>query len=133
MVKISFEEIDTLNTKKADGSAFRITETAAKQLGKVLQTQEKAGKTDPFLRIIVKGGGCNGYTYSFKLDTEKNENDFIATHEEYPHTEVRLDPESCDLLYGSTLDYVETIELSQFVINNPNATSSCGCGNSFGY
>ncbi len=81
------------------------------------------------LRTFVQGGGCSGFSYGFTLDEEKNEDDF-----EFPIDEkfkVVVDAMSMQYLQGATIDFKEELMGSQFVINNPNAQSTCGCGSSF--
>ena len=81
------------------------------------------------LRTFVQGGGCSGFSYGFTFDEEVNEDDF-----EFPVDEkfkVLIDAMSMQYLQGATIDYKEEIMGSQFVIKNPNASSSCGCGSSF--
>ena len=81
------------------------------------------------LRTFVQGGGCSGFSYGFTFDEEVNEDDF-----EFPVDEkfkVLVDAMSMQYLQGATIDYKEEIMGSQFVIKNPNASSSCGCGSSF--
>ena len=81
------------------------------------------------LRTFVQGGGCSGFSYGFTFDEEVNEDDF-----EFPIDEkfkVLVDAMSMQYLQGATIDYKEEIMGSQFVIKNPNASSSCGCGSSF--
>ena len=81
------------------------------------------------LRTFVQGGGCSGFSYGFTFDDEVNEDDF-----EFPIDEkfkVLVDAMSMQYLQGATIDYKEEIMGSQFVIKNPNASSSCGCGSSF--
>jgi len=81
------------------------------------------------LRTFVQGGGCSGFSYGFTFDEEKNEDDF-----EFPISEkfnVLVDSMSMQYLQGAVIDYKEEIMGSQFVITNPNAQSTCGCGSSF--
>lgn len=81
------------------------------------------------LRVFVQGGGCSGFSYGFTWDWEKNEDDF-----EFPINEkiqVLVDAMSMQYLQGATIDYKEDFEGSNFVISNPNAQTSCGCGSSF--
>jgi iron-sulfur cluster insertion protein len=81
------------------------------------------------LRTFVQGGGCSGFSYGFTFDEEVNEDDF-----EFPVDEkfkVLIDAMSMQYLQGATIDYKEEIIGSQFVIKNPNAQSTCGCGSSF--
>ena len=80
------------------------------------------------LRTFVQGGGCSGFSYGFTLDEEQNEDDFII-HK--PGVILLVDAMSMQYLQGSTVDYKEELMGSNFVITNPNATSTCGCGSSF--
>ncbi|MBI1362642.1 MAG: iron-sulfur cluster insertion protein ErpA [Proteobacteria bacterium] len=123
MVRIAFE--DTPAPAASDILSVRVTTAAAKRVAKLLKDE---GRDDLFLRVTVNGGGCNGYSYNFKFDTVQNPDDIAITQDGIT---VLIDMMSFNYLKGSTIDYVETLEAAQFVINNPNATSSCGCGNSF--
>ena len=81
------------------------------------------------LRTFVQGGGCSGFSYGFTLDEEINEDDFEIPLDEF---RVLVDSMSMQYLQGATIDYKEELMGSNFVINNPNATTTCGCGSSFG-
>jgi iron-sulfur cluster insertion protein len=81
------------------------------------------------LRTFVQGGGCSGFSYGFTFDEERNEDDFeFPLNEQY---NVLIDAMSMQYLQGAEIDYKEEIMGSQFVIKNPNAQTSCGCGSSF--
>ena len=81
------------------------------------------------LRTFVQGGGCSGFSYGFTFDDEKNEDDFeFPINEQY---NVLVDAMSMQYLQGAKIDYKEELMGSQFVISNPNAQSTCGCGSSF--
>lgn len=80
------------------------------------------------LRTFVQGGGCAGFSYGFTFDEEVNEDDFEIPLDNF---KVLIDSMSMQYLDGSTIDYKEELLGSSFVINNPNANSSCGCGSSF--
>jgi len=80
------------------------------------------------LRTFVQGGGCSGFSYGFMLDEEQNEDDFII---EDTGAKVLVDSMSMQYMQGATIDYKEELIGSSFVINNPNATTTCGCGSSF--
>jgi iron-sulfur cluster insertion protein len=80
------------------------------------------------LRTFVQGGGCSGFSYGFTLDEEHNEDDFEVPIGNY---KVLVDAMSMQYLQGAEIDYREDIMGSSFVINNPNAESTCGCGSSF--
>jgi iron-sulfur cluster insertion protein len=80
------------------------------------------------LRMFVKGGGCSGYQYGFTFDEEITEDDFVIEND---NIKVIVDMISSQYLQGATLDYKEEKFNSQFMISNPNAKSTCGCGSSF--
>ncbi len=102
-----------------------LTERAAKRIA-ALKTQE--GNPALMLRISVSSGGCSGFSYHFDLVTDRVEEDLLFFH----HGETLVvDDASLDLLAGSELDYVENMVGSMFVMTNPNATATCGCGTSF--
>jgi iron-sulfur cluster insertion protein len=102
-----------------------VTENAAKRIS-VLKTQEEA--EDAFLRIAVSGGGCSGFQYGLSFDDQRNADDFVF---ERNGVQVVVDDTSLDLLNGAEVDFVEDMMGAAFQIRNPNAASSCGCGNSF--
>ena len=81
------------------------------------------------LRTFVQGGGCSGFSYGFTLDEDVAEDDFEVSLDEF---KVLVDSMSMQYLAGSTIDYKEEISGSSFTITNPNATTTCGCGSSFG-
>ena len=81
------------------------------------------------LRTFVQGGGCSGFSYGFTFDEEINEDDFEIALDEF---KVLVDSMSMTYLTGAEIDYKEELMGSSFVINNPNATRTCGCGSSFG-
>jgi len=81
------------------------------------------------LRTFVQGGGCSGFSYGFTFDEEKNEDDFeFPINEQY---NVLVDAMSAQYLEGASVDWKEDMHGSQFVITNPTAQSTCGCGSSF--
>jgi iron-sulfur cluster insertion protein len=82
-----------------------------------------------FLRTFVQGGGCGGMQYGFTFDTEKNDDDFEVNIGKF---NVVVDSMSMQYLEGATIDYKDDLMGSSFVIQNPNAQTSCGCGSSFG-
>jgi iron-sulfur cluster insertion protein len=101
------------------------TDSAA---NKVKQLIEEEGNTELKLRVFVTGGGCSGFQYGFTFDETTNEDD---TRMEKAGVTLLIDPMSLQYLMGAEIDYQENIEGAQFVIKNPNATSTCGCGSSF--
>ena len=80
------------------------------------------------LRVFVQGGGCSGFSYGFTFDEDQNEDDFEFERES---VKILVDSMSFQYLDGAEIDFNEDIMGSSFVINNPNATSTCGCGSSF--
>lgn len=80
------------------------------------------------LRVYITGGGCSGFQYGFSFDEDAADDD---TRVERDGVTVLVDPMSFQYLAGSEIDYAEGLEGSRFVINNPNATTTCGCGASF--
>ena len=101
------------------------TDSAA---SKVKELIEEEGNPGLKLRVFVTGGGCSGFQYGFTFDEEVNEDD---TTMEKNGVVLLIDPMSYQYLVGAEIDYSEGLEGSQFVIRNPNATSTCGCGSSF--
>lgn len=81
------------------------------------------------LRVFIQGGGCSGFSYGFSLDSERNEDDFAIDCGTW---KVLIDSMSMQYLQGAEIDYIEELMGSQFTIKNPNATTTCGCGSSFG-
>ena len=104
---------------------FVFTDSAA---SKVKELIEEEGNPDLKLRVFVTGGGCSGFQYGFTFDEESNEDD---TSMEKNGVTLLVDPMSYQYLVGAEIDYTEGLEGAQFVIKNPNATSTCGCGSSF--
>jgi iron-sulfur cluster insertion protein len=80
------------------------------------------------VRVFVQGGGCSGFQYGFTMDAEKNEDDFVVENTE---DLVVVDAMSMQYLQGARINYKDDLNGSSFVIDNPGATSTCGCGSSF--
>ena len=95
---------------------------------KVKQLIDEEGNADLKLRVFVTGGGCSGFQYGFTFDETINEDD---TSMQKGGVTLLIDPMSLQYLAGAEIDYQEGIEGAQFVIKNPNATTTCGCGSSF--
>jgi iron-sulfur cluster insertion protein len=95
---------------------------------KVKQLIEEEGNPELKLRVFVTGGGCSGFQYGFTFDEAVNEDD---TTLQKGNVTLLIDPMSLQYLMGAEIDYQENVEGAQFVIKNPNATSTCGCGSSF--
>ncbi len=95
---------------------------------KVKELIVEEGNPELKLRVFVTGGGCSGFQYGFTFDEVTNEDDTIM---EKNGVTLLIDPMSFQYLVGAEIDYSEGLQGSQFVIKNPNATSTCGCGSSF--
>ncbi|KQW69683.1 iron-sulfur cluster insertion protein ErpA [Methylibium sp. Root1272] len=101
------------------------TDSAA---GKVKELVEEEGNPELKLRVFVQGGGCSGFQYGFTFDEVVNDDD---TKMEKNGVMLLIDAMSLQYLVGAEIDYKEDLEGAQFVIKNPNATTTCGCGSSF--
>jgi len=101
------------------------TDSAA---GKVSLLIEEEGNPALKLRVFVQGGGCSGFQYGFTFDEVINEDDTVMDKN---GVQLLIDAMSYQYLVGAEMDYKEDLEGSQFVIRNPNATTTCGCGSSF--
>lgn len=101
------------------------TDSAASKVGELIAEE---GNDNLKLRVYVSGGGCSGFQYGFTFDEEVNEDD---TQVENGGVTVLIDSMSIQYLTGAEIDYKEDLSGSQFVIRNPNATTTCGCGSSF--
>ena len=99
-----------------------ITNNAIKKIVELTNNNEK------ILRISVTGGGCQGFQYNLDMDDKKKENDIVIQEK---GAIVIIDKNSLNLLKGSEIDFVDDLIGSRFKVNNPKATSSCGCGTSF--
>jgi iron-sulfur cluster insertion protein len=102
-----------------------LTDNAA---GKVKTLIAEEGKPELKLRVFVTGGGCSGFQYGFSFEDAANEDDTVV---DYKGATLLVDPLSYQYLVGSKVDYVENLEGSRFVVNNPMASTTCGCGSSF--
>jgi iron-sulfur cluster insertion protein len=105
--------------------SINVTSSAAKRIAEVMASEGGAGA---FLRIAVSGGGCSGFQYGFTIDASRQADDRVF---EKDGVAVVIDETSLELLSGAEIDFVEDMMGASFQIKNPNAASSCGCGNSF--
>lgn len=80
------------------------------------------------LRVYIQGGGCSGFQYGFEFDEQQGEDDLAIVTDDIT---LLVDPLSLQYLIGASVDYTESLHGAQFVIRNPNAKSTCGCGSSF--
>lgn len=105
--------------------SIEITDSASK---KVLQLITEEQDERLALRVYIVGGGCAGFQYGFAFDTQTNPDDTVVNKDS---VKVVIDALSLQYLVGATIDYVENLQGAHFVVNNPNANTTCGCGSSF--
>ena len=101
------------------------TDAAAGKVGDLIKEESNPNLK---LRVFVSGGGCSGFQYGFTFDEEQAEDDLAVSRE---GVTLVVDPLSLQYLTGAEIDYAESFSGSQFVIRNPNAKTTCGCGSSF--
>lgn len=97
-------------------------------INKVLQLITEENNPALALRIYIVGGGCSGFQYGFAFDANQNEDDTVVTKN---NVRVLVDALSLQYLFGAAIDYKENLQGAHFVVNNPNANTTCGCGSSF--
>lgn len=102
-----------------------LTESAVTKIKDILAEENNPAAK---LRVFVQGGGCAGFSYGFTLDESTNEDDFVQEHN---GVQLLVDSMSWQYLQGSTINYKEDLMGASFVIDNPQAVSTCGCGSSF--
>ena len=95
---------------------------------KVAELIREEGNPALKLRVYIQGGGCSGFQYGFEFDETRNEDDLAVQTD---HVTLLVDPLSLQYLVGAQVDYTESLHGAQFVIRNPNAKTTCGCGSSF--
>lgn len=103
----------------------RLTDSAVKR---VLHVAQREGKKDVMLRISIEGGGCQGFSYDFAFDDHSRKDDEIF---DYGDARLVIDKTSLEFMAGSVVDFIEDLMGARFHIENPKASSSCGCGTSF--
>ena len=104
---------------------LNFTDAAARKVGQLIEQEGNVGLK---LRVYVQGGGCSGFQYGFTFDEEIQEGD---TQIDNGGVKLLVDPMSVQYLMGAEIDYREDLSGAQFIIRNPNATTTCGCGSSF--
>ena len=114
-----------MDTPAVTDEVIKVTQNAANKVKALIQDEGNAALK---LRVYVTGGGCSGFQYGFTFDENINEGD---TTVEKDGVTFLVDPMSFQYLAGSELDYKEDLQGAQFVIRNPNASTTCGCGSSF--
>ena len=105
--------------------AITLTDNAAKKVNALISEE---GNPELKLRVFVTGGGCSGFQYGFSFDENENEDDTVINNN---GARLLVDPLSFQYLVGSRVDYMEGLEGSRFIVDNPLATTTCGCGMSF--
>lgn len=112
-------------TDMTEAPALVFTDSAASKVSELIREE---GNPNLKLRVFVSGGGCSGFQYGFTFDENEEEGDTCV---EKAGVKLLIDPMSFQYLAGAEIDYREDLEGAQFVIRNPNANTTCGCGSSF--
>ena len=108
-----------------DPTQMTLSERAARKVKSLL---DEDGNQELKFRVYITGGGCAGFSYGFSFDETVNEDDTVISKD---GVQMLVDPMSIQYLAGSEVDYSEDLQGAQFLVNNPNATTTCGCGSSF--
>jgi iron-sulfur cluster insertion protein len=118
-------ETDTLDAVETEASPLVFTDAAARKVGALI-----AGEGNPklMLRVFVQGGGCSGLQYGFEFDEQLQDGDTCVENQ---GVKLLIDPMSFQYLGGAEIDFRDNLEGAQFVIRNPSAKTTCGCGSSF--
>ena len=114
-----------MNAPTASPALLSLSEGAA---GKILELIREEGNPELKLRVFVSGGGCAGFQYGFAFEDATDVDDTVV---KVGGVDLLVDPASLSYLGGASIDFVDDLEGSRFVINNPNASTTCGCGSSF--
>lgn len=114
-----------LSETKLEEADIIFSDSAAKKVSSLIEDEENKGLK---LRVYITGGGCSGFSYGFTFDDQHKEGDSgVENH----GVQLVVDPMSYQYLIGATVDYLEDLQGSRFIIHNPNAKTTCGCGSSF--
>ncbi|NVK29895.1 MAG: iron-sulfur cluster insertion protein ErpA [Gammaproteobacteria bacterium] len=116
-------QVETYDPNAVDPLIF--TSAAAKKVQELIDEEQNSNLK---LRVFISGGGCSGFQYGFTFDEELQDGDSLVVTD---GVSLLIDPMSIQYLEGAEIDYSEGLEGAQFVIRNPNATTTCGCGSSF--
>lgn len=114
-----------MQTTESSRDELQLSDSA---LNRVSVLKREKSSPDLMLRVFVQGGGCSGFQYGFQFDQEHDEEDLLI---EKGDVRVVVDPLSYQYLMGAEIDFLDDILGSRFVVNNPNASTTCGCGSSF--
>ena len=112
-------------SEAAQQDALVFTDSAAQKVKSLIADE---GNDNLKLRVFITGGGCSGFQYGFTFDENQQEGDTLVVND---GVTLLVDPMSYQYLVGAEIDYKEDLSGAQFVIRNPNATTTCGCGSSF--
>ena len=123
--KVELRGIPMSGVQTVEPSIMSFTDDAANRVQSLISEE---GNDNLKLRVFVTGGGCSGFQYGFAFEEGVNEDDTVI---ENKGARLLVDPLSYQYLVGSKIDYVEGLEGSRFVVENPMATTTCGCGSSF--
>jgi iron-sulfur cluster insertion protein len=115
----------TTETETTTPSPLLFTDNAAFKVQELIKEEDNE---ELMLRIFVQGGGCSGFQYGFTFDENLQDGDTVVENQ---GVKLLIDPMSYQYLVGAEIDYSEGLEGAQFVIRNPNAVTTCGCGSSF--
>lgn len=114
-----------MTSEEVTNDSIVFTQSAAIKVAALI---EEEGNPELMLRVYIQGGGCSGFQYGFSFDENENEGDTKVVTE---GVTLLVDPMSMQYLLGAEVDYTEGLQGSQFIIRNPNASTTCGCGSSF--
>ncbi len=114
-----------MSTTSTESAPIALTDVASAKVAELLAQE---GNADLALRVAVRPGGCSGFSYEMFFDTDVADDDVLSA---FDGVRVVVDPSSASLLVGSTLDFKDGLQGAGFSINNPNASRTCGCGQSF--
>jgi iron-sulfur cluster assembly accessory protein len=114
-----------VSTTQTESHTISLTDTAVVKVAELIAQE---GNPELALRVAVRPGGCSGFSYEMFFDSDIAEDDLKSS---FGDVKVVVDPASATLIMGATLDYKDGLQDAGFSINNPNASRSCGCGNSF--
>jgi iron-sulfur cluster insertion protein len=125
LVQADFSRIIIMSSTEVNNDSILFTEAAASKVAALI---EEEGNPGLMLRVYIQGGGCSGFQYGFTFDESETEGD---TKVVTSGVTLLVDPMSMQYLIGAEVDYTEGLQGAQFIIRNPNATTTCGCGSSF--
>ena len=119
------ESTGTTGTSAPPPPSVVFTDAAAQKVGELISEEDNP---DLMLRVFISGGGCSGFQYGFTFDESIEEGDSLVENQ---GVTLLIDPMSVQYLMGAEVDYKEDLQGAQFIIRNPNAQTTCGCGSSF--